>query len=110
MLAVVIKNFLSTSFVVLNTFPLKFLWWSMKADPNGLPAPWGEGLEGGGWGPWGSPITTPGDLELSDIFTLEVAAFLVSKDSGVLKGTVKTLDQTIEWANLCLLSTLMLPC
>lgn len=46
--------------------------------------------------PWGSPIAVPDDLELSGIFTLEVAAFLVFKDSGILKGTLEKLDQAIK--------------
>lgn len=33
------------------------------------------------------PVSTPGWPGASDVFTLDVAAFLVFKDRGILKGT-----------------------
>lgn len=57
----------------------------MKGNSNSLQASWEEGLEGGG-GSRGKSHYCTDTLELSDIFTLEAAAFLV----------LKIADQTIE--------------
>lgn len=58
----------------------------MKGNPRNSPAHRIEGLEGDGCGKW-EPLLCPqksqsprqGGLEMSDVFALDVAAFLVFK-------------------------------
>lgn len=123
-LVLVIKNFLSTYFYDIKSF---FPEISPEVSVQWKGTPIVFKLCGGreSWGRWfvGSgevPVAAPRWSRAVWYFTLEVAAFLVFKDSGILKGTSEMSEgfsqkpvchgsNTMEWDRSVLASTSMLP-